>query len=424
VFAPEAHRLVGCRSIDTASRHIRGTVRQLEPLLREGLAAVSRILDRLAHIVKSPGHPSGLSGGIDPLDRLRRAASRLSRRDGVERLVPVGACALLVLAAVVSSLPEVSPASAAARPTYATQFGAAGGAVPKAQFGAGDGPLAANFNDLYLGDGSIPNTLQNPGVGVDANTLLQTYTVQAGDTLGLIAGRFGLATSTVYWANKSQLPNPASIRVGQRLLIPPMDGLLVKVGAKDTLASLAAKYSVAAQDIVDVNNLPDATLMLGQTLLIPGASGGPMPTPKAGSGGTAGRTVSVGSWLWPVTGYSYISQYFWSGHHAIDIAAPYGAPVVAAVSGTVIFAGWRSYTGGGNVIWVMENGRLYTTYNHLSKWFVHAGQKISAGQRIGSIGTSGEATGPHLHFEVWTGYPWALGTVADAVNPCNYLAGC
>jgi murein DD-endopeptidase MepM/ murein hydrolase activator NlpD len=133
---------------------------------------------------------------------------------------------------------------------------------------------------------------------------------------------------------------------------------------------------------------------------------------------------AVGSWLWPVLGSSYISQYFWSGHHAIDIAAPYGAPVVAAVSGTVIFADWRSYTGGGNVIWVEENGKLYTTYNHLSKWFVHAGQKISAGQRIGSIGTSGEATGPHLHFEVWTGYPLALGSVVDAVNPCNYLAGC
>jgi lysostaphin len=349
----------------------------------------------------------------------------LARRDGVERLVPVGVCALLILAALVSSLPEVSPASAAARPTYATQSVAAGGAVPSPRFGAGDGPGAADSGDVYLGDGSIPNTLQNPGVGVDAQTLLQTYTVQAGDTLGIIAGRFGLAASTVYWANKSQLPNPASIRIGQKLLIPPMDGLLVQVGAKDTLASLAARYNVAAQDIVDVNNLPDTTLVLGQTLLIPGASGGPVPTPKAGSGGSGtGRTVSVGSWLWPVLGSSYISQYFWSGHHAIDIAAPYGAPVVAAVGGTVIFAGWRSVTGGGNVIWVMENNRLYTTYNHLSKWFVHAGQKINAGQRIGSIGTSGEATGPHLHFEVWTGYPWALGTVADAVNPCKYLAGC
>jgi len=81
--------------------------------------------------------------------------------------------------------------------------------------------------------------------------------------------------------------------------------------------------------------------------------------------------------------------------------------VVAAVSGTVVYAGWRSYSGGGNVIWVMNGTKLYTTYNHLSWWGVRVGQHVSAGQVIGRIGESGEATGPHLHFEVWLGYPWA-----------------
>ena len=98
--------------------------------------------------------------------------------------------------------------------------------------------------------------------------------------------------------------------------------------------------------------------------------------------------------------------------------------MVAAASGVVVFAGWRSYTGGGNVIWISDGSGLYTTYNHLSAWSVHAGQSVAAGERIGSIGTSGIATGPHLHFEVWTGYPWALGNVSDAVNPCIYLAAC
>jgi murein DD-endopeptidase MepM/ murein hydrolase activator NlpD len=123
-------------------------------------------------------------------------------------------------------------------------------------------------------------------------------------------------------------------------------------------------------------------------------------------------------------GHNYISQYFSSGHHAIDIAATYGTPVVAAASGVVVRAGWDSYTQGGNVIWISDGTRLYTTYNHLSAWTVKAGQSVSAGERIGSIGTSGDATGPHLHFEVWLGYPWALGNNSDAVNPCIYLAGC
>ncbi len=370
----------------------------------------------------------GGSGGRDAADafaRVRRAANRVAELDGIEKLLPIGLCALLIAAALASSLPQVPSASAAGQPTSAAAVAAAQfrAVAPIVQFGPGDGPLASDFSDIYLGDGSIPNTLQNPGVGIDARTLLRTYTVVAGDTLSGIAARFGLATSTIYWANKASLPNPASLRVGQQLLIPPMDGLLVKVGTKDTLASLAARYKVTAQDIVDANNLPDTNLVLGETVLIPGASGGAMPVARTSSGG-GGGSVRAGGWIWPVDGNSYISQYFWSGHHAIDIAAAYGTPVVAAVGGTVIFAGWRSYTGGGNVIWVKEGTKLYTTYNHLSAWFVHAGQKISAGQRIGSIGTSGEATGPHLHFEVWLGYPWALGTVADAVNPCLYLAGC
>jgi murein DD-endopeptidase MepM/ murein hydrolase activator NlpD len=329
-------------------------------------------------------------------------------------------------------LPEVPAATAAASARASAQGASVVGAVaaaPDPQFGPGDGPLAADYNDIYLGDGSIPNTLQNPGTGIDARTLLRTYTVVAGDTLSQIAGRFGLAASTIYWANKAQMPDPASLHVGQSLLIPPMDGLLVKVGTKDTLVSLAARYKVLAQDIIDTNNLPDTILTTGQTLLIPGASGGAMPAPKTTTITSGGRrTVSVGSWVWPVNGDNYISQYFWSGHHAIDIAAASGTPVVASVSGTVVFSGWKysgsAGFGGGLVIWVMNGSKLYTTYNHLSYDGVRVGQRVYAGQLIGRVGQTGNATGPHLHFEVWLGYPWALGTTADAVNPCRYLAGC
>ena len=393
---------------------------------------MSRLLDRLSRIGRPPSNESGVGATADPVSRLRAAALGFARRDGVERLVPVGLCALLVAAAVISSLPEVPAAKAAASAQASAQAASVAGAVaaaPGPQFGQGDGPLAADYNDIYLGDGSIPNTLQNPGTGIDARTLLRTYTVVAGDTLGAIAGRFGLAPSTIYWANKAQMPDPASLHIGQALLIPPMDGLLVKVGTKDTLASLAAKYKVSAQDIVDANNLPDTLLTPGQTLLIPGASGGPMPAPKTTTTTTGGgRTVTAGSWVWPVDGYNYVSQYFSWSHHAIDIASTVGTPVVAAVGGTVVFSGWKyagsNGYGGGLVIWVMNGSRLYTTYNHLSYDGVRVGQAVRAGQMIGRIGMTGNATGPHLHFEVWLGYPWALGTTADAVNPCRYLAGC
>jgi murein DD-endopeptidase MepM/ murein hydrolase activator NlpD len=364
--------------------------------LDQGSTEASRILDRLVNLGQTSRDPSG-AANADPLAGLRDAAARLASRGVLDRLVPIGICALLVMAALVSSLPDASAASAGAQASSQRDLGAA----PLVGYGEGDGPLASDVSDIYLGDGSIPNTLQNPGVGMDAKTLLRTYTVVAGDTLGKIAGRFGLATATIYWANKAQLPDPSSLRIGQQLLIPPMDGLLV---------------TVAAQDIIDANNLPEPALTIGQTLILPGVSGGPVPVSK----GSSGRR----GWYWPVAGSSYISQYFWSGHHAIDIAASYGTPVVAATSGTVVAAGWRSVEGGGNVIWIMHGSKLYSTYNHLSAWSVRAGQKVTAGQRIGKIGTSGVATGPHLHFEVWLGYPWALGNNSDAVNPCIYLAGC
>ncbi|MGZ6273511.1 MAG: M23 family metallopeptidase [Candidatus Limnocylindrales bacterium] len=356
-------------------------------------------------------------------------AETLDRHDLLERLIPVGICLLLVAAAVVSSLPVVKSASAAAPPRATSP--ALGLASPAA---AGDptySPGSADAANLgagnpYLGDGSIPNTMQNPGVGTDAKSMLLTYTVQPGDTLNRIGGKFDIAASTIYWANKAQLPNPDSLRQGQQLLIPPMDGLLVKVGAKDTIDSLAAKYKVSALDIADANNLPEASVVLGQTLLIPGASGGPMPVSKSGgsSSGGSGGGYSGGSFRWPVSGYNYISQYFWSGHHALDIAASEGTPVVAAAGGTVVLVGNRGFNGGGNVVWVQENSKLFTTYNHLSSWNVRVGQSVSAGQRVGSVGHTGDATGPHLHFEVWLGYPWALGNNSDAVNPCRYLAAC
>ena len=137
-----------------------------------------------------------------------RIADRLAQSEGFERLVPVGVCLLLVAAAALSSLPVVASASAAARPTLQPVLGAA---EPSATNGLTSAAATTDAADLYLGDGSIPNTMQNPGVGTDATSMLLTYTVQQGDTLDQIAGSFGLATSTVYWANKAQLPDPASL---------------------------------------------------------------------------------------------------------------------------------------------------------------------------------------------------------------------
>ena len=91
--------------------------------------------------------------------------------------------------------------------------------------------------------------------------------------------------------------------------------------------------------------------------------------------------------------------------------------MLSAKSGVVIFAGWKN-NGGGWQVWMSHGNGVYTTYNHMSSISVGFGQALSAGQRVGRIGMSGNATGPHCHFEIWIGPIWAGGY---RVNPLNYV---
>ncbi len=420
------------------SRDVPRSRPQLETVLTQPRDVVGRIgarFDSFAHaaVARLRRHPAA-----DSFAPLRRVGARFSRTDGLEHLIPVGLCLLLAAAALVSTLPVASRASAAVVPTAGTAV--VGEAVPSAQFGQGDGPLASDSGNAYLGDGSIPNVLGRP-IEADTLALMQTYVVQPGDTLARVASEFGLAVTTIYWANKSTLADPQLLRPGQTLLIPPIDGLLIVVGMNDTLESIATRYGVASQDIIDANDLFDPAVFAGETLIVPGAETSPVPSPKGATrsgGGNGGSAGGTGRLLWPVPGHKQITQRFGCTgvpseppygncahyHDAIDIGAPEGSAVVAAAAGTVIYAGWKlagsDGYGGGVVVWISHGGKLYTTYNHLSAEFVKVGQSVKAGQRIGSVGMTGNATGPHLHFEVWACYPWTGGTIGCARNPLNY----
>ncbi|HEY2665696.1 MAG TPA: M23 family metallopeptidase [Actinomycetota bacterium] len=98
-------------------------------------------------------------------------------------------------------------------------------------------------------------------------------------------------------------------------------------------------------------------------------------------------------------------------HEGIDIGAPQGTPIRAAASGTVTFAGQMS--GYGNIVILSHAGGLETRYAHQSAMSVTAGQTVAAGEVIGAVGATGEATGPHLHFEVRRN--------GVAVDPAPYL---
>jgi murein DD-endopeptidase MepM/ murein hydrolase activator NlpD len=126
----------------------------------------------------------------------------------------------------------------------------------------------------------------------------------------------------------------------------------------------------------------------------------------AGIAGGGDHSGAAGTFSWPVTG-TITSPFGWRSnpfggapefHQGLDIAAPTGTTVTAAAGGTVIMAQW--YGGYGNYILIDHGGGYSTGYGHLSAIYVTTGQSVQRGQAIGAVGSTGQSTGPHLHFEV------------------------
>lgn len=129
---------------------------------------------------------------------------------------------------------------------------------------------------------------------------------------------------------------------------------------------------------------------------------------SGGSGGGGGSANASGSFLWPVASYVYVSSRFGlrihpitgqkKTHTGIDIASNQGTAVYASDGGTVTLAGWNG--GYGNCIMIDHGNGYVTLYGHLSSISVSEGQNVTQGSTIGAVGSTGNSTGPHLHFEV------------------------
>lgn len=250
----------------------------------------------------------------------------------------------------------------------------------------------------------IPNTL----VTDSSRQEIQVYTVKSGDTVLAIAAKFGLQPETIMWANSQIEQDPDRLSVGDQINILPVNGILHLVKQGETLSTLADKYKVKVEDIVRYkgNHLANATaeLGVGSQLVIPGGvKEFVQPTYFAETTTTAAApgnaTKGFGTFSWPSGGT--ITQQYWGGHPAIDIASWTGAPVKAADSGYVALASSGAWnTGYGNYI-IIDHGNGFTTlYAHLSSVFVKSGENVTRGEQIGLVGSTGHSTGPHLHFEV------------------------
>jgi len=261
-----------------------------------------------------------------------------------------------------------------------------------------------------------------------SRTEVVQYTVEAGDTLFGIAEKFGLEPESVLWANQPVLAdNPHNLRPGQVLNILPMDGAYYRWSAGDGLNGVARFFGVNPEDIINcaanhldpgaIGDWSNPNIAPGTWLIIPGgrrefvtwsAPDIPRDNPsiaKILGPGACDAVVNgaIGNalFIWPannhlLSGFDYDPT---ANHPAIDIDGNEGDPVYAADSGVIVYAGWNTW-GYGNVVVINHGNGWQTLYAHLSAYYVSCGQSVMQGSVIGAFGSTGNATGPHLHFEM------------------------
>lgn len=273
---------------------------------------------------------------------------------------------------------------------------------------------------------------------------IETYTVQAGDTVSGIAEKFGLQPATVFAANFDVLQDdPHSLRPNQTLRILPVDGVYWEWQGGIPFGQWAEYFKVKPEDIINYapneidaasvsGDYANANIPTGKFLIVPNGvyqyhTPGGMPlgitrdTPAsaqvAGPGSCPpvnGGAVGYGTFVYPtdkhvLSGFDYSTK---TNHLGIDLMGLEGANVYAADGGVVVYAGWNNY-GYGNMVMIDHGTGFQSLYAHLSAWFVNCGDNVTQSQVIGSVGTTGNSSGPHLHFEV--------RTASVVINPWDVL---
>ena len=202
-----------------------------------------------------------------------------------------------------------------------------------------------------------------------------------------------------------------------------VNGLKEKNSSNIENMSIVEKYEVDLKDIVSSEEAISKLYMepSKKPVTVAKTTSGTSKYAATGSVNTAGTTSTAKANLGitlirPVSGtitsrFGAGSRIRRSAHTGLDIANSTGTPIAAAASGTVTFSGYKgSY---GNMIVISHGNGVQTYYGHCSKLYVSAGAQVSQGQTIGTVGSTGNSTGPHLHLEV------RINGVA--YNPQNYV---
>lgn len=249
-----------------------------------------------------------------------------------------------------------------------------------------------------------------------------TYRVSRGDAMLSIAEEYKIETDSILFANPDLDDNPHSLKPGMELTIPPVDGIYYKWEEGDTFDSVAEKFDAEAEDIINFtgNNvdLTDPKVEVGTLVMVPGGTrelrnwaadlqtqgrGADDGTGGPSAGNICGGGPVASGFGWPAGSHNISGYGYMPSHLGLDIQADEGEPVYAAGSGIVTQAagGWNY--GYGNVVQIDHGNGYVTVYAHLSSINVGTCTPVGQGTVIGASGSTGNAFGAHLHFEVRIG---------------------
>ncbi len=290
--------------------------------------------------------------------------------------------------------------------------------LPEAAINPDPNPIKNTVSPTIVGEAAFVAESGPEGTSADIQSKtissdhISVYVVHPSDTLAQIAKMFNVSPNTILWAN--DLTSAKDIKPGQSLVILPVSGIKYSVKKGDTIESIAKKFKGDAQDITKFNDFDsDQKLVIGDTVIIPDGEmvvvvkkptivvkGAGMKIFK--DDGSLVKTFlanTTGYFMRPITGGMRTQGLH--GNNGVDLASSCGASVMAAAGGKVILSREGGWNGGyGNYIVISHSNGTQTLYGHLQETKVSAGESVDKGEVIGLMGSTGNSTGCHLHWEV------------------------
>lgn len=362
-------------------------------------------------------------------DAQSKAAASRSQRDGMKGMnfLAVGLVAVTILAVVAGILLIWQPPFLAGPPILSPTALERQATATSVKVAA---PLVAESSATPIPPTDEPTAVSlTPTPTTEPVRGLFNYIVNENDTIVGLADRWGLDPTSILLCNPETLPNALAIQVGLELRIPPEDGACIIADGERTLAEIADTYDVSPEVIINSphNGLsgltPDDKPAVDTLVFIPGGTGTfqernwssevtinpesdlPVVDYAPDHPGSCGeielqpKAEGTGNWVSPLYFYQRITQGYHPWHLGLDLASPPGTPIFASDRGTVVFSGWNNW-GYGNLV-VIDHGNGWSTfYGHLKEINYDCGEIVRQGDVVGQLGSTGNSTGPHLHFEI------------------------